>query len=384
MHKATFVKAGAVGVVAAAALTLGAFAPAGADVQPQSNDAVAVGSDTVQYVADFGADGDPNSNVGFNFGNTSRRLVTFDATADASGRSSYQSNGTALASTIVLRAGTPPVARPNGSGAGIAALLADSTHKIDFVRSSRLPNSTEESTALGNSAINGLHVYQIATDGLQIAVAQSSTHVPAGLDATELVKIYNGTYKTWGDVPGYTGSFATDGIVPVIPQAGSGTRNDFLADLATANGGTAITLGANVRTGEEHDPTGITGVATGNDVNGNPVSAADALSPFSTGRNNLINTGYFGTTPAPNTISLLTGTAPDGSPAYILNRKLYFITRQTDVASTTGWQAGSSVNKVKALFATSTSWFARGSNAALFTSAGVTQAWVDKGINPTS
>ncbi|UQX88402.1 substrate-binding domain-containing protein [Jatrophihabitans telluris] len=381
MQKATIVKTGLAGAIALA-VSLGVVSPAHADVQPQPNDAVAVGSDTVQYVGDFAADGDFNSNIGYNFTNNGRRLFSFDATADANGRAAYNSAGASLGPTIVLRAGSKPVSRPNGSGAGITALLNDTAHSIDFVRSSRLPSTTEESTATNNAAIGGLHVFQIATDGLQIAVAHASTHVPAGLSAAELVKIYNGTYKKWSDVPGYSGAFGSDGIVPVIPQTGSGTRNDFLNDLAVANGNTAITLGANVRTAEEHDPTGVTGVASGTDVNGNPISSADALSPFSSGRDKLIDFGYFGSSPAPNTIDLLTGTAPDTGTAYLLNRKLYLVARQTDYTSTTGFQAGSSVNKVKALFGTASSWFARGSNAALYTSAGVTQAWADLGVNP--
>ena len=51
-------------------------------------------------------------------------------------------------------------------------------------------------------------------------------------------------------------------IIPVIPQTGSGTRNDFLADLKAANGGVArdARRNPNPPTAEEHDPTGITSV----------------------------------------------------------------------------------------------------------------------------
>jgi ABC-type phosphate transport system substrate-binding protein len=381
VRKENVVKAGVGGAIALA-VSLGVVTPAHADVQPNAKDAVAVGSDTVQYVVDFGADGDVNANPGYNSTNASRRVVSFDATADASGRASYQSNGATLPNSIVIRAGSKPITRPNGSGSGIAALLADSTHQIDFVRSSRLPKPSEQSDTHA-TAFGGIHVFQIATDGLEIAVASAGTNAPAGLSADELVKIYNGTYKKWSDVPGYTGANGAHGIVPIIPQAGSGTRNDFIADLKTLTGvdlSAAGALAANVKTGEEHDPAAITTVAAGTDVNGNPIAAADAISPFSVGRDNLIDSSYFGTTPAPNTINLLTGTAPDTTAAYKLDRKLYLLARQNDVTSTTPFQLGGSANLVNSLFGKSTSWYAKAANGALFTSAGVVQAWADKGI----
>jgi hypothetical protein len=366
---------------AAIAVSLAAT-PASADVQPRNADAVGVGSDTVQFVADFVNDGDPNLNVGYNTTNTARRAFSFDATGDASGRASYvNGTSTAFAATVILRAGKKPVPRPNGSGAGITAILADSTHQIDFVRSSRLPKAAEQTTAAGTAGFGaGIHVFQIADDGLQIAVnASGGSNAPAALSCTDLLNIYQGTYKKWSDVPGYSGAAPTDGIVPVLPQTGSGTRNDFLADLAsTCNGGTALTLGGNIVTGEEHDPTAVTGVTAHTDVNGNSVSNKDAIAPFSTGRNNLINTGYFGTTPAPNTITLL------GGSSYILNRHLYILVRDTDVTSATPFQAGGTLNKVNTLFGTATSWYGKPSNAALFTSAGVTQDWADLGLAHTT
>ncbi|SOD72295.1 periplasmic binding family protein [Jatrophihabitans sp. GAS493] len=389
MQKATLAKAGVGGAVALA-LGLGAFSPAAyADVQPRSTDAVAIGSDTVQFIGDFGADGDTGGDLGYNAVNTSHRLFSFDATSDASGRTGYvNGTSTALASSVVLRAGTKPIVRPNGSGAGITALLADTTHQIDFVRSSRLPKQSEQTSAAA-VAFGGIHVFQIATDGLAIAAA-TTTNSPAGLSAAELANIYNGTYKKWSEVPGYSGSHGSDGIVPVIPQTGSGTRNDFIADIKTQTGiDLTNTLASNVKVAEEHDPTGITGVATGTDVNGNPVSAADAISPFSVGRFNLINSAYFGTTPAPNTIQLETGTAPDASAAYFLQRHLYLLARQSDVTSTTPFQTGGSANLVNTLFGKASSWFGKAANAPLFNAAGgnpaatnpnlvgVSQAWQD-------
>ena len=64
-----------------------------ADPAPSSNDVVGVGSDTLQYMLDFGADGDFNSNPGYNAGKLSR-LISFDATPDANARAGYLNGST--------------------------------------------------------------------------------------------------------------------------------------------------------------------------------------------------------------------------------------------------------------------------------------------------
>jgi len=221
----TLSKAG-IGAVGAIAIVLTQVSPAMADLAPQANDVVGVGSDTAQFGLEFLADGDQNGNVGYNGSNTSRRLISFDSTGDASAT-------TTAGATILLRANSKPVTRPNGSGAGISALNADtgSTETVNWVRSSRLPTAAEQ-TAATNNGWGGLHVYQFATDGLKVAVSNTvATHAPAALTPTDLVNIYNGTYTKWSDVPNYTGGFGGNAIKAYIPQAGSGTRNFFLADL---------------------------------------------------------------------------------------------------------------------------------------------------------
>lgn len=387
MQRKTITKVGVAGAISIA-ISLGAVSPAFADEQPRSTDAVGVGSDTVQYVSDFVDDGSPTGLTGYNKTNTNRRVFSFDATADASGRSGYvNGTSTALASTVVLRAGKSPVTRPNGSGAGISALLADTAtpHQIDFVRSSRLPTNVEQGSPAPGAAGN-LHVFQIADDGLQIAEwSVGTSDVPAGLSAAELVRIYgagstsNPQYKKWGDVPGYTGPNPGNGIVPILPPSGSGTRKDFLNDLRSATGvDLTLTgaLGANVRSGEEHDPNALN-IPNGTDVNNYPVTNQDTIAPFSTGRDKLIDTNYFAPVATAASVNLLTGTAPDAAPAYFLPRHLYIIVREADVSSTTPFQAGGTQNLVNSLFGTPTSWYAKGSNVGLFTAAGVTQDWQD-------
>ncbi len=390
------VKAVGIGVIGGLSLTLAAGSTAFADVQPHGNDIVGVGSDTVQYVSDFVDDGDPNSNAGYNNVERVRRIFSFDATADAAGAAVYGPGGVATVPNFVPRAGGFPLARPNGSGDGIKQLPNDSGNAFNFVRMSRLPSAAEEANITG-----GVHVYQIATDGMDLGVNNQAAGVTAGdpltcapavgLSGTDLVNIYKGTYKKWSDVPSYVspgGTCSTEGILPLYPQPGSGTNGDFFTDLKnTYNGGVAVTLGANAVAVEEHDPRGITSVTSHVDVNGNTVNKQDAITPFSTGRYALIQTGYFDHTldiKAPGTSPVLSNSIAlkIAGTSYHLNRFFYIAVRQNDVASATPFLPGGSLNWVNTFFGTATSWYGKASNAALYTSAGVTQAWVDKGVNP--
>jgi ABC-type phosphate transport system substrate-binding protein len=351
------------GMVGALAVVMTQVSPAHADVAPQASDVVGVGSDTVQFGLDFLADGDITGDSGFNTTSTARRVFSFDATGDAAGKATANAQS-------VLRANSKPIVRPNGSGAGITALLADTgtAEVINFVRSSRLPSTAEQTTAT-NNGWGGLRVFQFATDGLQLAVAKSvTTNAPTSVKVGELVNIYSGTHTTWGQVPGYSGPAPTATIKPYLPQTGSGTRNFFLADLQAANGGTAITLGANVLTMEEHDPSLIQ-----NDAN--------AIGPFSTGRYAMDQGGYFGSGNQ-NVVALLTA-----SGTYSTSRGMYVIVRQRDVADTTGvggipfpFQVGGTKNWVQTLFSGTTSWIARGANGPLIQAAGLTPSYSDLGL----
>jgi ABC-type phosphate transport system substrate-binding protein len=349
------------GAVGALALIAAMATPAHADMQALQPDVVGVGSDTLQFGVDFLTNGDAGGHAGFNATNQTRRAFSYDATGDGCGVATPNA-------TVVLRANTLPVLRPNGSGAGITALTADTgaSEVINFVRASRLPSPTEQTN---NAGVGGLHVYQFATDDLKIAVSQhTATHVPSVVTVSNLINIYNGTFVHWADIPGYTGAFGTSTIHPVIPQSGSGTRNFFLADLQAANGGTAIVLGSGVITGQEHDPTLIK-------------DDPDAISPFSAGKITLLNNGYCGATGV-NAVSTLTAAGN-----YTSTRGVYIVVRERDVADTTGafgipfpWQSGGTKNWVQTLFAGTTSWIARGSNAPLIQSAGFTPNYQDLGL----
>jgi ABC-type phosphate transport system substrate-binding protein len=368
-------------------MSLALAAPAHADYAPSGSDAVGVGSDTVQYLMDFGADGDTHGDLGYNSAGNINKLVSFDATPDANARAAYQNGSTTtallpLSPTVVLRAGTSPVLRPNGSSAGIAALLADTSKEINFVRASRLPNSGEEGDPRV-PAFGGLHVVRLGNEDLELAAATTTDAVP--LSASQLFHVYqcDAGFTTWAGT-GIGGASAAT-IVPIIPQNGSGTRSTFLADIEAGAGQTTITLGGCVKTAEENDPTAIT--------SGNFGTPKDAIEPFSGSRLKLYNSGYFhapgtSTFPAGAALSagikLETGTVTKGGTAYDDNRGLFIVFRQSDLASTKPFQAGGTKNLIQTFFSGTSPYFKSAAGQALVAAAGATPAYKDCGVNPTS
>jgi hypothetical protein len=415
-----------VGVSTVLALALGAAAPALADIQPNSSDVVGVGSDTVQYVGDFLNDGYNGGNFplpGFNTTAKVNRIFSFDATADAAGRAQYSATGRdatgPFPSAVVLRQGGFPLYRAQGSGDGYKDLINDTTahgagpYTIDYVRASRLPKAAEQlamaKAIYGASTTNttGIHVFKIATDGLDLAVNNLPANVPAGdpltcvpaagIAVADLVKAYDGTYQTWGDLytgGAYTspgGACATEPLVPVTPdQAKSGTGADFFGDLKTASGNAAYALSSRVLKVEEHDPAAFS--ATGTILTGgSPVAYGpqDIVGPFSLGRYNLIQTGYFdhvqdihGGAPASfiNSVALqVPGAGSVSATAYAKARTLYIAVRDSAVTSTTPFLPGGAKNWVQTFFQGTLSQYGKAASASLFTAAGVTQAYSDLG-----
>ena len=300
------------GVVGAVALIVAQAVPAQADPSAGPADIVGIGSDTLQYAGDFLADGDYLGNPGFNA--AGGRVFNLDATGDASGKLT-------AGATVVLRGGTFPVVRPNGSGAGLTYFLntdTAATHKVQFVRSSRAPSQAEKDKAVTNGW-GGLHCYQMGLDGLQIAVSKLvATNVPAaGLSVSQLAAIYSDpNIDTWSQVPGYSGPNGGATIAPVIPQAGSGTRSFFLSSIGLTE--------AQVRTDttlvvvEEHDPAPIQ-------------NNANAFGPFSTARKAMINNGYFNNGTAQDPITLQA--PPTNANAFSVTRPIWIVVRQSEVSA---------------------------------------------------
>jgi hypothetical protein len=384
MQTTTKMKVGAIGL-GAVVLTFGATLPAYADYAPGPADIVGVGGDTPQFDLAFGADGDTSGDAGFNASGAFNRLVTFNATADANARQAY-ANGSTLSSpinlnpTVVLRAGTSPVQRISSSGAGITALLADTSNPetINFVFSASEPTAAQQTQA-GSQGWGYLHVVQIGKDAVQ-EVADTTTHAPAGLSINELLSIYTGAITQWNQLPGNSGGSSAT-IIPMIPPSSSSITKTFLADLKTANGGVAPTLSSSVKTVEQNDPTAITTSS----------SPADSIVPFSSARLALYQSGYFHNpnTPFPGGgsispgVSALTGTPGDSNPFYSSEVDHYVIFRQSDANSTAPMEPGGSRNWVQTLFSNPSSpgspFYAKSAGKALVTAAGAIAFYADLG-----
>jgi ABC-type phosphate transport system substrate-binding protein len=373
-----------VAAIGAAVLAITATAPAHADYAPGPSDIVGVGGDTPQFDLAFGADGDTLGAPGFNASHPINRLVTFNATADGNARQAYQNGSTLnapvpLNPTITLRAGTSPVQRPQSSGSAVTALLADTTatEKINFVFSASRPTAAQQSTA-GTNGWGYLHVVQIGDDAVEVA-GTSATNAPAGLSLADLLGIYKGTYTQWSDLPGNSGG-SNDTIIPLIPPSSSSITKTFLADLKTANGGTAPSLSSAVKTVEQNDPGALLSAGT----------PADAIVPFSSARLDLYTSGYFhdpnvtfpgGGAVTPG-IKLLSGAVPGGGSPYDSEVDHYVIFRQSDATSATAMEPGGSLNWVQALFSNpggANPFFAKAAGQALIAAAGTTPNYVDLG-----
>jgi ABC-type phosphate transport system substrate-binding protein len=213
---------------------------------PVAGDLIGVGSDTSQHALKLLADGYNATTPA-----PAAKLASFSATGGGQ---------------ITLPSGA--INRPNGSGAGKALLYgAGNNADVDFARSSSAISATEKQA--------GLQAFPFALDTLALAVSNSvPSNAPASISAADMVKIYNGTYTNWNQLPGATSSGV---IAPKIPQAGSGTRSFFVSQLKAANGGVDVTLAASVAEVQEHDDTLIK-----NDPN--------AVAPFSVGRAGLLGT----------------------------------------------------------------------------------------------
>ncbi|MEV7683013.1 substrate-binding domain-containing protein [Streptomyces sp. NPDC088341] len=206
----------------AVAMGLSLFAtPASAD--SETRQIVGVGSDTTQDVVN-------------GLGNV---ILDPNNIPDNQLIQSYNATGTG---SVTCRVGLP-IARPNGSSAGIDALRNDLTNTaidcVDFARSSRGP--VDFSTTR-------LTWIPFAKDAVTVAVrSNSALNDNVGFTTAELRAIYTCTKTTHNSVT----------LKPLLPQSGSGTRTFFLEKI----GVTEAQLGSCVNgTVQEHDGTALTDV----------------------------------------------------------------------------------------------------------------------------
>jgi ABC-type phosphate transport system substrate-binding protein len=167
---------------------------------PQFRQLAGVGSDTVQGVENALA----NS---VNIGGT-KVLGSYDAT------------GTATIATQASAA-CQAITRPNGSGAGRAALLTSLQANDGCIQYSR-------SSSLNlNAAPVQLTYVPFAVDAVTFAVTSNST-LPRTLALSDVKSIYHCDPNFVGTGPNYA-------IHALLPQAGSGTRNFWEATVGIAD-----------------------------------------------------------------------------------------------------------------------------------------------------
>jgi ABC-type phosphate transport system substrate-binding protein len=243
-------------------------------VTPPAASIVAVGSDTIQYVADqFSTDYNKTSPV--------NDFYSWDATNPTTGLPG---------DTISTKADTSNVCsmvRPNGSGAGISTLQGDlkltspsPDYCVDLARASRNIQSSDGTGITSVLFAKDLITYAIdsggngvtnLTDAELTAIFECNAslipHTPAYADAP----------VTWSQV----GGTSTAPIVPVLPQSSSGTRSQWLSDIGVS----ATTLGTCVVNGsfngtpiEENEGSNAVYTAAGN-----PTQYKNVLGIFSAG-----------------------------------------------------------------------------------------------------
>ncbi|MCX5410511.1 substrate-binding domain-containing protein [Streptomyces sp. NBC_00059] len=197
MNVRTSVRIGA--AAGAAALGLGIMAPV-ASADPSGYRVLAgVGSDTTQDVGNALGDAVDGGTL----------IASYDATGSA---------------TIQTRSTGCVIPRPNGSSNGITALnnsVDNATGCIDFARSSRGP------AAAGTD----LTFIPFAEDQVTVAVrSDSALNNNLDLTTTQLKDIYECNLTTLNGVA----------LTPLLPQAGSGTRSFFLAEIGNPAVGTCV------------------------------------------------------------------------------------------------------------------------------------------------
>ena len=399
-------------VVASTASIMGILpGTAYADYAPTSNDVVGVGSDTLQALGNFVADGDFLGDPGYNAGKRNK-FISIDATADANTRLAYSTGGVgsvalscapgtgatvgtgnqnvthtdspcSLNPTVLLRQGLSPVPRPNGSGAGFSLLKADTN--AAGVSSTGLVDFSRASSARGSNVL--FDSITVGTDPLGM-LTSSTTDATNALSIAQIKSIYNCTATNWSSFGTGSGT-----IVPLIPQVGSGTRGYFLQQI----GLTDATIGSCVKAIEENDPEAI-------DASGSPANAVEPMSQsrlylfqgkLSDGTSNGLG-GYFkdSSCPALSTatacatptstlnpnVKLWTSTDPvptDAGTTFYPTRPVYFYFRHADQTSTKAFQPGSTLNWVKTMLNNpggAPPYFCTGAGQALISASGIIPA----------
>jgi hypothetical protein len=237
-------------IAAGAALGIavaGVVAAAPANAEPVSDSYVLVGSDTLQDVGNALANGSRN--------NPANALVR--VTAGATRIGSFDAFGSAV---IQTKENGPYFPRPNGSGAGVNALIASINNttyltstspiggQVDIARSSSSAGSNANAAGdllyvpFGRDALG--YIYRVDP-----AWSQSTKDAFASLSFAQIKDIYEGNVTSIG---GQT-------VRPRLPQSASGTRSSFISKMGLTGSPSTVPAADNTPQGPpENDATVLT------------------------------------------------------------------------------------------------------------------------------
>lgn len=258
MHKVrTLVAIGGIAAAVVAA-TSPALADPPAGVTPRHVDIVGVGADVTQYVVDQLAQHYRKQHP-----SATRKWYSWDAVGS---------------STITEKAGCAPRTRPNGSGTGIAELLANARpandsqdYCVDYARSS--------SGRDANSAPSTVLFIPFAIDAVSWSadLFSGTSNAPKSLTTSQLGAIFSCDASllgggqsgpvTWNEV----GGKGSDPVIPVVPVSSSGTRKFFLQEIGVTTLGTCVQ-------GQDNSVEQSEGT---NPIFKNPSTSADIVFPYS-------------------------------------------------------------------------------------------------------
>ncbi|TFC34844.1 hypothetical protein E3O55_02235 [Cryobacterium sp. MDB1-18-2] len=210
-----------------------------ANAEPVSNSYVAVGSDTLEDVVSALANGSSLS------GSSVRSTTAGGATIG-----SFDATGTAY---ITTKSSGVRFGRPNGSGDGRTALLrsidgaAYTSGTVGAPAAVVISGQVDIARSSGSGTVDAAgSLIQVPFGRDAIAYAYDNGSTATGIDTIDtatMTSLYTCSVTTLGGVT----------VTPIIPQAGSGTRKDFMAKI----GVTDATLGSCVQTGQEHDASNL-------------------------------------------------------------------------------------------------------------------------------
>ncbi|ASD22684.1 hypothetical protein B7495_11845 [Cryobacterium sp. LW097] len=272
----------AIALCATVGVTLSGIALAApAYAEPVSNSYSIVGSDTLEDVVGALANG------------TRITGSTVRTTASGSTLGSFDATGTPY---ITTKSSGVRLGRPNGSGDGVKALSRSIdgaaytsgtaggpanvtiTGQVDIARSS----------SAGTSNANGELLYvPFARDAIAYAYQGSASGI-GSITATQMKSLYE--CSAGFKIGGVT-------VTPIIPQAGSGTRKDFISKIGVTEASMlTVAEGGCVVEGQEHDATTLT---------------AESVMPMAVSRWIAMNTGASYDKRGSGTLgSLVSGVAP--------------------------------------------------------------------------